>query len=234
LNRNGIAKGLSPSERFRLVLAATDRGDQAEADRLAAAGERITLSFPEHAPYLQGFVELATVAFLELAELASSYDRAFVAWASTDPPRDDDDEDLGEGEQEPTNDPRGTDTCEVDQEAARDEDVSCEYADRLGQTALAFGYLLKTRAEGWRLFCERLTISPLFVWARLPGFDRVQGALALAENAAFVPEGMSCWMNRHRPAGAPEVTAATVMTPEKIAAELAEQFDKLVAHWSGV
>jgi hypothetical protein len=98
---------------------------------------------------------------------------------------------------------------------------------------MAFGYQLRTKADGWRLFCQRLTIAPFVLLDMLPGFDRLQIALDLAENAAFVPEGMACWMNRHRPAGAPELTAEMMMAPEKIAAELEEAFRKLVAHRSG-
>jgi hypothetical protein len=44
---------------------------------------------------------------------------------------------------------------------------------------------------------------------------------------------MARWLNSHRPAGVPELTAGMMMTPEKIATELEEAFRKLVAHRSG-
>jgi hypothetical protein len=47
-----------------------------------------------------------------------------------------------------------------------------------------------------------LHLPPFLLRQELPGFDRLQRALALAKEAAFVPEGMLCWLNAIRPAGA--------------------------------
>jgi hypothetical protein len=76
MNANGIAKhygSLMPEERFRLILAASGRGDEAERDRLAHAGPRITLTMPDHSAYGHAFEELALLVFLELLEEAARY-----------------------------------------------------------------------------------------------------------------------------------------------------------------
>ena len=71
---------LTPVERFRLILAAGARGDEAEQDRLVNAGQRITLAMQDHAPYGDAFSELALLVFIELLEEAARYEEAFV-WA---------------------------------------------------------------------------------------------------------------------------------------------------------
>ncbi len=55
--------------------------------------------------------------------------------------------------------------------------------------------------------------------------------LALAEKAAFVPEGFLLWLNRVRPEGEPEVTAVP-LTPEGVAAATAKEFRHRV-QWLG-
>src|SRR5262245_57571869 len=76
MNANSVARhydSLTPLERFRLVLAAGARGDEAEQDRLVRAGGRIALSMHDHAPYAHAFDELAILVFLELLEEAAGY-----------------------------------------------------------------------------------------------------------------------------------------------------------------
>ena len=98
--------------------------------------------------------------------------------------------------------------------------------------ALASGYVLKTKAEGWKLFCERWSIPPFLIWEKLPGFDRLQRALELAEKVAFVPKGFLRWLNRTRAAGEPEVTEIS-MTAEGQAEANEKAFQELVQWWSG-
>ena len=53
MNTKALAKHysqLTPEELFRLIMAANARGDKAELDRLANAGQRITLSMSAHSP----------------------------------------------------------------------------------------------------------------------------------------------------------------------------------------
>src|SRR5262249_15997242 len=97
---------------------------------------------------------------------------------------------------------------------------------------LAQGFTVKTQADGWKLFCERLGVPPFALWQALPGFDRLQRALALAEQFAFVPVGMIRWLNTIRPEGAPEGKALG-LTPAKGAEELEAFFRERAAWWGG-
>ena len=54
---------LTAEERFRLIFAASARGDEAEQGRLLAAGGRLTLSVQDHAPYGFAFQQLFAVTF---------------------------------------------------------------------------------------------------------------------------------------------------------------------------
>ena len=68
-----------------------------------------------------------------------------------------------------------------------------------------------------------MNVPPFVLVEGLPGFDRLQGALAMAEKAAFAPEGFLCWLNGIRPAGAPEQSEMH-LTPEAIADATEEAF----------
>ena len=59
---------LGAEERFRLILAAGARGDEAEQDHLGLAAPRIALTYSHHAPWAHAFDELATLVFVELLE----------------------------------------------------------------------------------------------------------------------------------------------------------------------
>jgi hypothetical protein len=72
------------------------------------------------------------------------------------------------------------------------------------QSAAAF--MLRTKANGWELFCQRLSVPPFLLWEPFPGLERLQRTLALAQEFAFTKEDMLRWVNRVRPAGAPEIT----------------------------
>src|SRR2546428_21654 len=70
-------KCLTPEERFRLILAASGRGDEVEKDRLVNAGGRIALSMPDHSPFAHAFNELSLLTFIELLDDAAFYQRCF-------------------------------------------------------------------------------------------------------------------------------------------------------------
>jgi hypothetical protein len=207
-------KALTPEERFRLILAASGRGDEAEGARLVTAGGRITLSMPDHAPYAQAFNDLALLTFIELLEEAASYQQAF---AITD--------NLGADQAEETGAPADEGLAQAD---ANEEPACFRFLD----VALAAGYMLRTKANGWKLFCERLNVPPFLLWEVLPGFKRVQRTLELTEKAAFVPEGFLRWLNRVRPKGEPELTAVP-LTAEGVADTNAEAFRQRVQWWGG-
>jgi hypothetical protein len=90
--------------------------------------------------------------------------------------------------------------------------------------------MLRAKAEGWKLFCERLNIPPFLYWQDLPGFDRLQRALDLAKQLAFTPEGILKWSNRIRPKGAPELTKFP-LNAEDIAAETEKAFRERAQWW---
>jgi hypothetical protein len=66
----------------------------------------------------------------------------------------------------------------------------------------------------------------------LPGLDRLRRALAVAESAAFAPEGFLRWANAARPKGSPEVTEIPLRV-EELADALEELFRERVKWWCG-
>jgi hypothetical protein len=234
MNANAVAKNygrLTSEERFRLILAASGRGDQAERDRLARAGHRITLSMPDYSPCAHAFKEITLLTFIELLEEAARYLEAF-DWA--DDTRDvfggdDDEEDEGaEVEEDEGDDAEEEPTAESSEDDAGERPAWQRNLD----LALASGFMLKTRADGWKLFCERLNVLPFLLWECLPGSDRLQRALALAEKAAFTPGGFLRWLNTVRPAGEPERTEMP-LTAERMADATMKMFRERVDWWGG-
>jgi hypothetical protein len=224
---------LTPEERFRLILAAGARGDNAEQDRFVRAGQRITLSLQDHAPYAHAFEELALMVYLVLLEEATHYLELF---ARADGNRDVlDAEEIQKGEEEQAETSRAVEEeSERKTEADVTEDLPEEVClwERNLDLALAAGFMLRTKAEGWKLFCQRLTIPPFVIWKCLPGFDRLQRALTLSEKAAFLPEGFLRWLNDVRPSGEPK-RVQVPLTVEQFVAATEESFRERVAWWGG-
>jgi hypothetical protein len=183
---------LTPEERFRLILAAGARGDKEEQNRLISAGRRIMLSLPDHTPYALAFNELALQVFIELLDEATRYLEAFDQIDDTCAIPDNDDEVEHSAETEDSEHDAAKTQAEA--EPAEGDYGKKPIWERFLDLALACGFLLRTKADGWKLFCERLTIPPFVLWEIHPGYDRLQRALALAEKAAFVPEGRVCWL----------------------------------------
>jgi hypothetical protein len=230
MNANALAKHyerLTPEERFRLILAASGRGDEAERDRLAKSGQRITLSMQDFMPHAHAFDELAFLVFIELLEEAARYLDLF---ERADEVRDlfgDDeagDEDDDEGEE-------GQDG-QADAGAPGGDTGKPPVWQRSLDLALAAGFMLRTAADGWKLFCKRLSVPPFLLWEGLPGFDRLQRALRLAEKAAFTAEGFLRWLNRTRPAGEPEATKVA-FTVAGMADAAQQLFRQRVEWWGG-
>jgi hypothetical protein len=104
--------------------------------------ERAQLFNGCNAVILEAFSELALLTFIELVEDAAAYTDAF-QW-------------FDEEAQE--------DACEDEDE--HDADTGYNVAggrsrsQRTLALALASGYVLRTKAGGWKLFCERLTVPP--------------------------------------------------------------------------
>jgi hypothetical protein len=217
MNTAGLARHyalLTPEERFRLILAAGARGDEAEQARLVKAGGRITLSVQDHAPHAHAFRELAVQVFLDLLEEAARFADAFHHLRGEGPGDGPDDEVEG---------------AETEDAAGGDGWAPWE---ALLHLALAAGFVLRTKAEGWKLFCARQSVPPFAAWECFPGFDRLRHALALAEEAAFAPEVFLRWLNEVRPAGAAELTEVP-LTAEGVADEVEQLFRDRVAWWGG-
>jgi hypothetical protein len=221
MNANAVARHygtLTPEERFRLILAANGRGDEVEKGRLAGAGERISFTMPDHAPLGFAFHELSLLIYIELMDTAALFTHALDcadAFAA----------DEAEGEERPE--------AEGPAPAGKGAQKRPQ-SERLLDVAYATGFMLRTKADGWKLFCERLNVPAFQVWelGALPGFDRLQRALSLAERTAFSPEDFLRWLNRTRPKGSPERTDVP-WTVEGIAAATESLFREQAAWWNG-
>jgi hypothetical protein len=246
MNANTLAKHydlLGPEERFRLILAAGARGDDAEQERLCQAAPRITLSYSHHAPWARAFDQLATLIYVELLEEVAKHEDAFERYCDVAEDFRKDHEKDAVGPQE---------------DEAEDEDGDEEIPDPASITAklgpetrkpllwvrmlglyYAQGFVLRTKLAGWKLFCERLTLPPFELWKLLPGFDRLQRAIDLLEDhehgppPAFQPEGMVHWLNEIRPEGAPEASLGALLSPSRVAHDLESAFRQVVEWWGG-
>ncbi|HMF17492.1 MAG TPA: hypothetical protein VKE98_09815, partial [Gemmataceae bacterium] len=167
MNANTVIKSygqLTAEERFKLILAASGRGDEVERDRLGRAGGKITLSLPDHSPYALAFNELSLLSFIELLDDAGRYFDSFTL--------------SDEYDSSSTDDP-GTEAEEEDDQV-EEADTKSTAGDagerppwlRSLDLALGAGYVLRAKADGWKLFCERLNVPPFLLWEDLPGFDR--------------------------------------------------------------
>jgi hypothetical protein len=221
MRQNTLARhydALDPHERFALIFLAGARGDRAEQARLVAAGGQITITMEDHAGFAHAFDWLALRSYIELLAEASAYLEA-LQFA-------DDADGLDGAAPEDASD-EGAPGEEGD---AGDAEPSA--ADGRLDLGLAMGYVLKVRAAGWRLFCERRSFPPFAAWEGLPGLDRLRRALAAAESAAYTPEGFLRWANAARPKGYPEVTEIP-LSVEGLADALEEVFKTRVKWWCG-
>ncbi len=222
MNPDSVAKhykSLTPEERFRLILAASGRSDDVDRDRLAQSGSRLNLSWKDHAPFAKAFDEIASLAFLELLEDAQRY---VEFWNLARSAADDE-----KPKKTPKATPKGKEESPTD--SIEEELTEAEHCFDL---AMAAGFVLKTRAAGWQLFCERLSVPPFVLWEVLPGYERLKRALDRTERAAFVAEGFLRWMNHNRPAEDPPWTELT-LTASDLADATEAAFRERVAWWGG-
>jgi hypothetical protein len=227
MNVNAIGRlcgHLTPAESFRLIVAAFCRGDGTEQDRLVRAAGRLTFSVSDHAPLASAFIEVHLGTFLELLDTAALYtdaiqlaDDAAIAYAA----------EGADNGPEHTEAGSAGDTSEA--EAGSEPRAG---TGRFRDLTLACGYILKAQADGWNCFCERRGLPSFAIWRGLPGYDRLQRALQLAEKASFDREGMLRWLERTRPEGEP-AAAAVPITAESAATGLEGFYQRQVASWSG-
>jgi hypothetical protein len=209
---------LTPEERFRLIVAASDRGDDAERARLTNASKRITFSNMDYSPFTHAFQELAMVVLLELLEEAAMYGDAFERWNDADMME------FINGKKDAPAMAEGNDRT---------------IKEQWFELFLAQGFMLRTKAAGWKLFCERMGFLPFGVWQYLPGFERLQRDLNKAEGApdrpggAFTPKGMVRYLEGNRPTDGPEATEANIINAERFADSLDATFRERVKWWGG-
>jgi hypothetical protein len=92
MNTNGLAKmydKLTPRERLPLIMAAVDRGDDAEADRLARSAPRLHFGLPDYHGLAEGLQLLVLFHLLYLQDRAIYYWRCLAmleqdAWLCAD------------------------------------------------------------------------------------------------------------------------------------------------------
>ncbi len=177
---------------------------------------------PDHSPYGHAFGELSTLVFIELVEEAADYLEAFHRANLLDDLHGDEKEDA---------DPEARSVENAASSAAAPEG-SLLPGERALDVALAAGYVLRTKAEGWKQFCERMSVPPFVLWREFPGLERLQRALTLAETAAFTAEGFRRWRNRIRPNGEAELTEAP-LSVVGIAEATERMFRTRAAWWGG-
>jgi hypothetical protein len=220
---------LMPEERFRLMMAAGARGDDAEQERLKATGGRITLSIQDHMPFANAFDELARLTFMELLDMSVGYLDALEGPSEID--------ELSERGVDGATDGADDAMAHPDDEVDSDRGM-CLTGQRRLDIALATGYLLKVRTEGWKRFCERLGVPSFALWELLPGYKRLRIALRLADGtpdmpgAAFAPEGMIAWLNKVRPTGESEVRKL-ISTVDWYAERFEEMYRERATWWGG-
>jgi len=228
---------LGAEERFRLILAAGARGDEAEQGRLCQTAPLITLRFSHHAPWAHAFDQLATLVYVELLDEVARHQDAFERWSdAAENNNDEDDVSADEDEED-----EGEDGEEDEHDGAVPECVSRESPIWVRMLALYYaqGFMLKTKIAGWKLFCERLTLPPFELWKLLPGFDRLQRAIDLLYNRqhgpppAFEPEGMVNWLCQMRPDGQPKPTLDRLVSPERFADDLEKALRQCVKMYGG-
>src|SRR5262249_26516564 len=88
------------------------------------------------------------------------------------------------------------------------------------------------KAEGWKLFCERMGVPPFVVWETLPGFDRLRRALNQVKYLSFDQDSLLRWVNAVRPKEDPEVIE-TPLTVERVAESNAEMYRQRAKWWGG-
>ncbi len=103
---------------------------------------------------------------------------------------------------------------------------------RFFRMALSWGYILKTRAAGWKLFCERRHFPPFARWKRKPGWDRLYRALETAEKAAFSDEEFIAFFNGQQSNGEAKLTISP-FAAAATASALDWFFKESVREWGG-
>ncbi|MBL8825208.1 MAG: hypothetical protein JNJ77_21655 [Planctomycetia bacterium] len=194
---------LTPEERFRLILAAGSRNDDTERERLAKASQPRTVSMSDHWPFAQAFLELSDFTYLKLFNLAVTYLDCLLHQKAANS--------------------NASDPAEIVNEDR------CEHLDQF----LVLGYHLRTYYAGWELFCQQMSLPAQLLWEKNPGFERLQQALELCQEAALTVEGYHAWMCRRHSVEPPSVSSLC-RVPEIIQQEYEETYQERKRWWLGM
>ena len=221
---------LTPEERFRLILAASGRGDDSERDCLVRSHKPVSFSQADYTPYAQAMHEVSILIFIELLEMAASLQEAWyradvvgceaeLFRSANGDEGDDDDQEIGSDQ----------DSVKTPAEPTHDNASRLPRGERLLNLALAHGYMFQVRLDGWRIFCQHWHLSPFQTWIGLPGFERLQAALSITQVACFAEEGFLRWWEQTRP---PEASPDSLpQTAESIAAGIEKLYRERVQWW---
>jgi hypothetical protein len=237
MNTNSLDKNytyLTGEERSRLIKAAVGRSDEAEVRRLVDSSGNITLSTRDYFSHMRAFDELSLHVFVELLDVAAylvevlahvgAPERYIGANLYDCDEQDEKDDAVEDGEGRPDA------QVAVKVAAAMPEDV--HYLRRVIDSSRAIAFVLRTKVEGWKQFCERMNVPPFTEMQLLPGFERLQRTIARAERKAFDPKDMLAWMNRTRAAGEAELRILPVSV-ELYTETLATEFREKLVWWGG-
>lgn len=209
---------LSGEERFRLILAASGRGDAVEKERLSKSGRTISLVSQDHAPASFAFNSLSLVTYIELLDAAGFYREVMT---------------MEEHEEDWAFEKRkGKHQIEEEDDEYVPLDIAGLKPEKrtLGMT-LAAGCILREKAKGWVLFCERIGVPPYLLWNGLPGYDRLKRDIEIAETFAFSREALLRWCNRKGEPG--EKKIKQVISAETCADEAEVMYREQVEWWGG-
>lgn len=194
----------TPEERFRLIVAASARGDEVESDRLQRSAMRLTLVTGEHVPWSHAFQELALLVYVELLADAAEYQDMLHHYAHAD--RDEDDDSPSPSL------------------ADRHRDVAYARGYFL-RTKLA-GWVMFCEA---RTLPPYLLWESLPGYDRFREIAALTETSETRPSLAFTSEELTAYLARFRPCDTPP----TLSTPTTSACELEETFLTRVRWWSG-
>ena len=189
---------LKPIERFRLVLAASERKDDADLDKLKASGKLLQFAASDDYPYQRAFISLAHWTFMGVLEEAADY-RELLDYATF---------------------MKDLETKEVPE----DED---DCLPRPWRHVMFQGYIFRTRYKGWLRFCKGLGVSPFTLWKDYPGFTRLDATFVLSGKMSFRREGFVRTVLKRQEITADDI-AKCPLTPKAVALELKEMFREMV------
>lgn len=230
---------LTAEERFRLCVAAGDRNDEAEQHRLAESASRISLKMPDYAPWSHAFGEVMMLVYIEVSDEISRYEDAFHRWCDADETLSEESDIDADDAEEANDEPGASEQTDGEESEAPDKDERGSRSRRMRDLYLAQGFVLWTKAAGWKLFCERLGFKPFGLWQYLPGFARLQSVLEVLENAeyrqnaAFEPAAMLRWLRRVPSNKEARPTPESIITPEHFADDLDKMLRQRAKWWGG-